>query len=58
MLATSESVGQLFLLYARTRDEKLFRHLVTKAYPEMLWGDYRKQLSNEDRAWIDSLNLH
>ena len=58
MFPTAEDVGQLYLLYARSHDVVLFKYLVVKAYPEMLWGDYYRQLSEEDRAWVDSLDLN
>lgn len=53
--ATSQA-GEMFMRYARARNEVMIKHLMNRMYPYALWGKYTEQLSPEDQAWLASID--
>jgi hypothetical protein len=44
-------LGERFKSIVANRDAESLRNLITLEYPTVLWGEYFKQLSDEDRTW-------
>jgi hypothetical protein len=44
-------LGERFKSIVANRDAESLRNHITLEYPTVLWGEYFKQLSDEDRTW-------
>lgn len=46
-----EHLGSLYLDAVAKRDAEALNRLIITDHPDILWGKYFKQLSEEDRDW-------